>query len=79
MTLSAFAPVNLLSTYAPTLINSYGYKRLEANALVSVGSWVGLVGGVLLGILAYVFFLYLERYVNSRFQVIEREEEDCVF
>ncbi|KAF2139309.1 uncharacterized protein K452DRAFT_352577 [Aplosporella prunicola CBS 121167] len=43
LTLVAMAPNNTFSSYAPTLVGSYGYGRLVSNALVSVGNWIALV------------------------------------
>ncbi|RSL43452.1 hypothetical protein BHE90_017136 [Fusarium euwallaceae] len=46
------APANALASYGPTIINSFGYGALEANALTSVGSWIQLLLNPVFGILA---------------------------
>lgn len=42
-------------SYAPTLVNSFGYPALKSNALVSVGGWVLLITNISAGWIAYVF------------------------
>lgn len=44
-------------SYAPTLVNSFGYERLRSNAMVSIGQWIQLVLNITWGIAAYVFSL----------------------
>ncbi|KAF4775618.1 alternative sulfate transporter [Colletotrichum scovillei] len=39
-TIAALAPSSTLSSYAPSLVNSMGFERLESNAMVSVGAWL---------------------------------------
>ena len=53
MTIAALAPSSPLWSYAPTLVNGFGYERLKSNALVSVGGWILLVVNVSWGMLAY--------------------------
>ncbi|KAK7519667.1 alternative sulfate transporter [Phyllosticta citriasiana] len=49
LTLTAVAPNSTMTSYAPKLVQSFGYERLKANALVSVGGWISLVLNVGLG------------------------------
>uniref|UniRef100_A0A8H7N2U3 Major facilitator superfamily (MFS) profile domain-containing protein n=1 Tax=Bionectria ochroleuca TaxID=29856 RepID=A0A8H7N2U3_BIOOC len=46
------APANAISSYGPTIINSFGYERLTSNALNSVGSWIQLFLNPAFGYLA---------------------------
>lgn len=46
------AIISPLGTYQPSIIAGYGYDRLQANALSSVGSWIVLVLNVSLGWIA---------------------------
>ncbi|KAK8148908.1 hypothetical protein G3M48_008798 [Beauveria asiatica] len=39
----AIAVISPLGTYQPSIIASYGYDRLQANALASVGNWIVIV------------------------------------
>ncbi|KAF1814346.1 alternative sulfate transporter [Eremomyces bilateralis CBS 781.70] len=43
LTISAIAPMAALTSYSPTIVASFGYGRLQANALVSIGSWCSMV------------------------------------
>ncbi|KAL1968638.1 hypothetical protein VTN77DRAFT_1464 [Rasamsonia byssochlamydoides] len=52
LTIAGLAPSSTLWSYAPTLVNSFGYPRLKSNALVSVGQWLQLVLNVLWGMAA---------------------------
>lgn len=52
LTIAGLAPSSTMWSYAPTLINSFGYPRLKSNALVSVGQWLQLVLNVLWGMAA---------------------------
>ncbi|KAF2086701.1 alternative sulfate transporter [Saccharata proteae CBS 121410] len=52
LTMTAVAPNSALNSYAPTLVQSFGYGRLTANALVSVGGWISLILNVSWGYLA---------------------------
>jgi hypothetical protein len=58
LTICALAPSSTLWSYAPTLVGSFGYPRLKANALVSVGGWLLLVVNVFSGWVAYVISLF---------------------
>ncbi|VTT56562.1 unnamed protein product, partial [Fusarium fujikuroi] len=42
LTICGLAPTTALWLYAPTIIGSFGYGRLQANALVSVGQWISV-------------------------------------
>lgn len=46
------APSTALWSYAPSIIASFGYDRLAANALTSVGSWVSVTLVLILGFIA---------------------------
>jgi MFS family permease len=52
MTISSLAPVSVLWSYGPTIVNSFGYGRLQANALISVGGWILLIVNVSWGYIA---------------------------
>lgn len=52
LTITAFARSFTLTSYAPSIVISYGYERLQSNALASVGTWIALVMSVTWGILA---------------------------
>ena len=41
-----------MSSYAPTLVASFGFPRLKSNALVSIGSWILLVMNIVWGFVA---------------------------
>ncbi|EGX87735.1 MFS transporter, putative [Cordyceps militaris CM01] len=45
----AIAVISPLSTYQPSIIAGYGYDRLQANALSSVGNWIVIVLSLLFG------------------------------
>ncbi|KAE9376566.1 MFS transporter [Stipitochalara longipes BDJ] len=49
LTICALSPSSVLWSYAPTLVGSFGYPRLQSNALVSVGGWLLLVVNVFWG------------------------------
>lgn len=51
-TIVGIAPASAFGSYAPSLVTSFGFDRLEANALVSVGSWGLLCINLLWGYLA---------------------------
>ncbi|KAF2237340.1 alternative sulfate transporter [Viridothelium virens] len=42
-TILGLAPSSTMWSYAPTLVNSFGYGRLRSNALVSIGQWIQLL------------------------------------
>ncbi|KAG4281291.1 alternative sulfate transporter [Fusarium proliferatum] len=42
LTICGLAPTTALWSYAPTIIGSFGYGRLQANALVSIGQWISV-------------------------------------
>ncbi|KAH6981691.1 MFS transporter [Ilyonectria sp. MPI-CAGE-AT-0026] len=46
------AIISPLGTYQPSIIASYGYDRLQANALSSVGNWIVIVLNLLFGWIA---------------------------
>ncbi|KAL0931547.1 alternative sulfate transporter [Colletotrichum truncatum] len=39
-TIAALSPSSTLSSYAPSLVASMGYDRLQSNAMVSIGAWI---------------------------------------
>lgn len=41
-----------MGAYAPTLVATFGYGRLTANAYVSIGGWILLVANASWGYLA---------------------------
>ncbi|KAM0343595.1 hypothetical protein ACHAPU_008346 [Fusarium lateritium] len=51
LTVSALAPATTMGSYSPTLVRSFGYGRLESNALVSIGSWASVFTNLLWGYL----------------------------
>ncbi|KAL6241069.1 hypothetical protein RBB50_011972 [Rhinocladiella similis] len=51
-TIAGLAPSSTMWSYAPTLVNSFGYERLRSNALVSIGQWIQLVINISWGFLA---------------------------
>lgn len=38
--------------YAPSLVVSFGYDRLKANAMISIGSWILILTNVAWGFIA---------------------------
>lgn len=52
ISLCGIAPATTLGSYAPTLVKSFGYGKLKANALVSVGSWIQILLNYLSGLAA---------------------------
>ncbi|KAJ9156231.1 Alternative sulfate transporter [Pleurostoma richardsiae] len=42
LTTVGLAPSTALWSYAPTIVASFGYNRLKANAMTSVGQWISL-------------------------------------
>lgn len=52
MTLCGIGPATTLGSYAPTLVKSFGYGKLKANAMVSVGSWIQILLNYLSGFAA---------------------------
>ena len=46
------APGATFGAYGPTLVESFGYGRLNSNALMSIGLWLGLVMTIVWGYLA---------------------------
>ncbi|RSL56932.1 hypothetical protein CEP51_014318, partial [Fusarium floridanum] len=42
LAMAGLAPTTALWSYAPTIVASFGYGRLQANALVSVGQWISV-------------------------------------
>ncbi|KAF2100223.1 alternative sulfate transporter [Rhizodiscina lignyota] len=51
-TILGLAPSSTMWSYAPSIVNTFGYERLRSNALVSVGQWIQLVLNVTWGIVA---------------------------
>jgi MFS family permease len=52
MTIAGLAPSSTMTSYAPTLVNSFGYPRLKSNAIVSIGMWICTILTVLWGFMA---------------------------
>lgn len=52
VSMCAIAPASTLSAYGPTLVKTFGYSTLKANALSSVGPWVQIPLTLLSGYLA---------------------------
>ncbi|KAK4132811.1 MFS general substrate transporter, partial [Trichocladium antarcticum] len=52
MTLSGMAPGQAMATYAPSLVVSFGFDRLKANAMMSIGAWFMVLTTVIWGIIA---------------------------
>ncbi|KAF5622579.1 alternative sulfate transporter [Fusarium tjaetaba] len=50
--LLGLAPGAALNSYTPSLISSYGYSRLQSNALTSVSSWIQLIVNPVAGFIA---------------------------
>lgn len=49
ITLTATIPVNAINTYGPSVIKSFGYGTVRANAMASVGSFIAVVIVLVLG------------------------------
>lgn len=49
ITLTATVPVNAINTYGPSVIKSFGYTAVHANALASVGPFIAVVMVLVLG------------------------------
>lgn len=49
ITLTATVPVSSINTYSPSVIKSFGYTTVKANAMNSVGSFIAVVMVVILG------------------------------
>lgn len=49
ITLTATVPVNAINTYGPSVIKSFGYSAVHANALASVGPFIAVVMVIVLG------------------------------
>lgn len=52
ISMCGIAPLTTLSSYAPSLIKSFGYSTLTANALSSVGPWIQILTTFLSGYLS---------------------------
>ncbi|CRK17857.1 putative transporter like protein [Verticillium longisporum] len=52
LTSVGLAPSIALWSYAPSIVNSFGYERLQSNWLTSVGQWMGVALTLFLGWLA---------------------------
>ncbi|KAH6983584.1 major facilitator superfamily domain-containing protein [Ilyonectria sp. MPI-CAGE-AT-0026] len=52
MALLGLAPGNALGSYSPTIVNNYGFGRLESNAFASIGRWVQLLLNPIWGYMA---------------------------
>lgn len=49
ITLTATVPINAINTYGPSVIKSFGYTAVHANALASVGPFIAVVMVLVLG------------------------------
>ncbi|KUI63014.1 hypothetical protein VP1G_10132 [Cytospora mali] len=49
ITLTAIIPVTAINTYGPSVIKSFGYTKVHANAMASVGSFIAVVVVLMLG------------------------------
>lgn len=49
ITLTATVPINAINTYGPSVIKSFGYSAVHANAMSSVGPFIAVVMVLLLG------------------------------
>lgn len=49
ITLTATVPVNAINTYGPSVIKSFGYTAVHANALASVGPFIAVIMVLVLG------------------------------
>lgn len=49
LTISALSPASTMMSYAPTLVASFGYGKLRANAMASIGAWILLVTNITWG------------------------------
>lgn len=54
-TIAGLAPSSTMTSYAPTLVGTFGYDRLKSNAIASIGAWALTVCVVLWGIMADKF------------------------
>ena len=52
MTLLGMAPGQAQATYAPLLVISFGFDRLKANAMMSIGAWFMILTSIVWGIIA---------------------------
>lgn len=66
LTITGLAPTSTLAAYAPSLVASFGYDRLQSNALVSVGSWISIASNIACGMAAYVPFVPVHGFVSLR-------------
>ncbi|THY34680.1 alternative sulfate transporter [Aureobasidium pullulans] len=54
ISLCGIAPATTMSSYAPSLVKNFGYDRLKATAMVSVGPWI------------QIFLNYLSGYLSDK-------------
>ncbi|KJR89056.1 transporter [Sporothrix schenckii 1099-18] len=52
LTISALSPASTMMSYAPTLVASFGYPKLKANAMTSIGAWMLLITNVSWGFIS---------------------------
>ncbi|KAK4052702.1 hypothetical protein OIV83_001989 [Microbotryomycetes sp. JL201] len=52
ITMTVITPVSALGLYLPRLIKSFGFDTLRANALSSVGGWIGIIALLSFGYLS---------------------------
>ncbi|KAF7562300.1 hypothetical protein G7046_g1807 [Stylonectria norvegica] len=57
LTIAGLAPASTMSSYAPTLVQSFGYERLASNAMVSIGSCILIAVTITWGTLSDKFRL----------------------
>ncbi|KAK0751655.1 alternative sulfate transporter [Schizothecium vesticola] len=49
LTICGLAPASVFMSYAPSLVVSFGFDRLQANAMTSIGAWILLVTNITWG------------------------------
>lgn len=52
LTTVGLAPTTALWSYAPSIVASFGYDRLAANAMTSIGNWISVFLLIVAGIAA---------------------------
>ncbi|KAK0632608.1 major facilitator superfamily domain-containing protein [Immersiella caudata] len=52
LTICGLAPSALFMAYAPSLVVSFGFDRLRANAMTSIGAWILLVTNIAWGMIS---------------------------
>src|SRR5690349_1378061 len=52
LTIAGLAPSSVMMSYAPSLVISFGFERLQANAMTSIGAWILLVTNISWGMIS---------------------------